>query len=126
MILTAPDDRRFQNGPAFRKGDPVDVTELADALGRTDVDELAADLIDQGWPLRSGDGAKPSSVAEVLASVGDDPQAARAALDAELAGGSPRKSLIRKLEVVIAGDPKTDPAPAGDDTAPEGADTKEP
>lgn len=98
MILTAPDDRRFQNGPAFRKGDPVDVAELADALGRTDVDELAADLLDQGWPE-----AKPAK--------------AKAA----------KKAASKKLSVTIKGSAtKTDPASAGDDTAPEGADTKEP
>lgn len=125
MILTAPDDRSFPNGPSYRRGDPVDVAELAAKLGRADVDELAADLLEQGWPLRSDGGAKPASVAAVLASVGDDPVAAQAALDAEQASGAPRKSLVRKLEVVIAGDPKTDPASAGDDTAPEGADPKE-
>lgn len=85
-VLTAPDDRQFQNGPRFAKGDPVDVDELAAAIGHSDAEALAADLIGQGWPERK----------------------------------AAKKAPAKKAA------PKTDPAPAGDDTAPEGADTKEP
>lgn len=122
MILTAPDDRSFPNGPSYQKGEPVDVGELAAAIGHPDAAALAEDLAAQGWPLRS-DGGKRASVADVLTSVGDDPQAAEAAIEAEKADGSPRKTLVAKLEIIAA--TKIDPAPAGDETAPDGADTKE-
>lgn len=82
-VLTAPDDRQFQNGPRYAKGDPVDVDELAAAIGHPDAKALAADLIEQGWKPAKAKAAKKAAT-------------------------------------------KTDPAPAGDDTAPEGADTKEP
>lgn len=85
-VLTAPDDRQFQNGPRFAKGDPVDVDELAAAIGHPDAEALAADLIEQGWPERK----------------------------------AAKKAPAKKAAT------KTAPAPAGDDTAPEGADTKEP
>ena len=85
-MLTAPDDRQFQNGPRYAKGDPVDVDELAAAIGHPDAKALAADLIEQGWPERK----------------------------------AAKKAPAKKAA------PKTDPALAGDDTAPEGADTKEP
>ncbi len=82
--LISPDDRQFQNGPRFAKGEEVDVAELAEAIGHPDAEALAADLIDQGWATK--------------------PAKAKGA-----------KKAARK----------TDPATAGDDTAPEGADTEE-
>ena len=94
-VLTAPDDRQFQNGPRYAKGDPVDVDELAAAIGHPDAEALAADLIGQGWPER---------------------KAAKKAPTKKAAKKAPTKKAATK----------TDPAPAGDDTAPEGADTKEP
>lgn len=116
MNLIAPDDRQFPNGPAYSKGDPVDVAALAEAIGHLDADALAADLIDQGWPQGSGSG-KPPKVADVMKDVGDDPVKAQAALDAENATDAPRTGLVKKLEIVIAGDSASanNPPDEGDD-----------
>lgn len=47
--------------------------------------------------------AKAPSVDEILAEVGDDKDKAAAALAAEQGVAKPRKSLVEKLEAVIAG-----------------------
>ena len=62
-VLTAPDDRQFQNGPRYAKGDPVDVDELAAAIGHPDAEALAADLIGQGWPERKAAKKAPAKKA---------------------------------------------------------------
>ena len=112
-VLTAPDDRQFQNGPRFAKGDPVDVDELAAAIGHPDAEVLAADLIEQGWPERKAAKKAPAK------------KAAKKAPAKKAAKKAPAKKAAKKAPAKKAA-PKTDPAPAGDDTAPEGADTKEP
>lgn len=74
MILTAPDDRQFPNGPAFAKGDPVDVAELAASLG-VDAAQLGADLLDQGWPkatAKKAAAAKKAAPKTSPAPAGDD------------------------------------------------------
>jgi hypothetical protein len=111
MILTAPDDRQFPNGPAFAKGDPVDVAELAAALG-VDAAQLGADLLDQGWPE-----AKASTSSATKA----DLIALAEAEGIDLAGAKTKAEIAAAIEAA-----KTSPAPAGDDTTPDkGDDTEE-
>jgi hypothetical protein len=60
VILTAPDDRSFPNGPSFAKGDPVDVAELAAVLG-VDAGALGESLVEQGWPKAKAAAAKKAA-----------------------------------------------------------------
>lgn len=53
------------------------------------------------WQVDSDAG---QTVAQVLAEVGDDPEKARAALDAENATAAPRKTLVSQLETIAARD----------------------
>ena len=69
--LIAPDDRQFQNGPRFAKGDAVDVAALAEAIGHADAEALAADLIDQGWATKAA--SKPGKKATKKAAAKTDP-----------------------------------------------------
>lgn len=69
--------------------------------------ETAALLAEQGW---SKSGAKPPTVADVLAQVGDDPVAAAAALADEQARDKPRPSLVDKLAAIAAVEPNNEGA----------------
>lgn len=69
----------------------------------TDVpDDKLQSWLDQGWLEVDAEGkllkaAKPPSIKDVLAEVGDDPEKAAAALEAEQAG-SARPTLVEKLQ----------------------------
>lgn len=69
--------------------------------------EAVAHLLRKGMvvPFKEPEPEKPKepSVKDILAAVGEDPEAARAALEAEQEkGDKARKSLVEGLEVVIA------------------------
>ncbi|XBB66860.1 hypothetical protein ABFU82_22550 [Nocardioides sp. WV_118_6] len=64
----------------------------------------------------------PSSVAEILAHVGDDPGRAQAFLDAERARRSPRGTLITRLEQLTAPRAADEPDPARKPDGPDAAD----
>jgi len=70
----------------------IDRDNEAAARLQTVVAELSAD--------------KPPTIAEILDTVGDDPEAARAALDIEQGTDSPRTTLVARLTQIIdtAGD----------------------
>jgi hypothetical protein len=46
--------------------------------------------------------SKPAKVEDILAEVGDDKEKAQAALDSEQGQTKPRKSLVEKLQAVLA------------------------
>jgi hypothetical protein len=77
-------------------GEPV---EVPNAVGQS--------LCEQVDNWRPVGGAQPT-VKEILAEVGDDPDAAEAALNAEQATDSPRPKLVGALEAVIASAPDPD------------------
>ena len=85
--------------------------------------EAVAHLLrkDMVVPFKEPEPEKPKepSVKDILAAVGEDPEAAAAALEAERAKVKPRTSLIDGLEAVIAaagdGDPDGDPDPGAGD-----------
>ena len=64
-------------------------------------DELGESLIEQVDAWEAVDGGR-STVTEVLADVGGDPDRARQALAIENESGKPRKSLVSRLEEIIA------------------------
>lgn len=67
------------------------------------------------------------TITEVLDWVGDDPERARAALDAEYASSNPRSTLITQLEAKEAPETEADAeAEDGDDTEPEADPEDEP
>jgi hypothetical protein len=63
---------------------------------------VAAELLEFEWPASTWqvdtDGGQ--TVAQVLAEVGDDPEKARRALDAEQSAPAPRKTLVSQLETI--------------------------
>lgn len=71
------------------KGEPVEVP-----------DNIAASMLEQETNWRAYKVSADDTVAGVLKAVGDDPDAARDALDAEKAGKN-RATLIEALEKVI-------------------------
>ena len=91
----------IETGQWLAPGDPVDVDE--DVAGHApDGDDPGAGLLAQTGNFVEADmGA--STVAKVLESVGENPDRAAAALAAEqVKGERARKSLIDKLEVIVA------------------------
>lgn len=71
--------------------DPDDTIEVDEAEAR----QLIADG-------RARYGVKaPTTVADILAAVGSDPDAAASALNAETASDKPRASLVSKLEQIV-------------------------
>jgi hypothetical protein len=75
---------------------------------RADAAEAAAAQAEQAAESTEG-----GTVAEVLAAVGDDPTAARAALDAEQAKDHPRSTLVARLEQIADSDADEAPTTAG-------------
>lgn len=90
VINTTESDRKLPDGTRVDRGKSADVD-----------DELAADLLDQGWVEAS---SAPASVADVLAEVGDDPVKAAAALAVEEGQANPRPTLTKKLTAIAATD----------------------
>lgn len=89
----------------FLPGEPVDVPE--EIAGRAPSGTLGDDDYDPGEGLLAQTGnfvegaVAASTVAEILAEVGDDPSKAAAALAAERARGDhARKTLITQLEAI--------------------------
>jgi hypothetical protein len=92
---------QIQTGQLLEPGDPVEVDE--DVAGRApDGDEPGEGLLAQTGNFVEAD-MSASTVAKVLESVGDDQERAAAALAVEQAkGDKARKSLIDKLEALVA------------------------
>jgi hypothetical protein len=92
----------IETGQWLEPGDPVEVDD--DVAGRPPAgDDPGAGLLAQTGNFVEAD-LSTSTVAKVLESVGDDPERAAAALAAEQAKGDrARKSLIEKLEALVAG-----------------------
>lgn len=82
---------QIENGQWLERGEPTEVdTDLADRLLEQTANFVEADM-------------SAATVADVLNAVGDDVARAEAALAAEQAkGDKARKSLIDKLEAIIA------------------------
>jgi hypothetical protein len=65
-----------------------------------EVEEAALSIYtDRGWVLAD---SGPVKVDDVLSQVGDDPERARLALEAERSGDKPRKSLVTALERIAS------------------------
>jgi hypothetical protein len=97
----------IDTGQWIDPGDPVEVDE--DVAGRSPSGTPGEDDYDPGAGLLAQTAnfaeadLSASTVAKVLESVGDDPARAEAALAAEQAkGDKARKSLIDKLEAIVA------------------------
>ena len=92
---------QIETGQWLEPGDPVDVDEAV--AGRAPQgDDPGEGLLAQTANFVEAD-MSASTVAKVLESVGDDPDRATAALAAEQAkGDKARKSLIDKLEAIVA------------------------
>ena len=67
-------------------------------------DEVGASLVEQVDAWQAVDDAGQSTVADVLAEVDGDPVRARRALAVENDSGKPRKTLVSRLEEIIATD----------------------
>lgn len=95
------DGVQIETGQWLAPGDPVDVDE--DVAGHApDGDDPGSGLLAQTGNFVEAD-MSASTVAKVLESVGEDPDRAAAALAAEQAKGErARKSLIERLEAIIA------------------------
>lgn len=98
---------QIETGQWLEPGDPADVDESvaghapSGTPGEDDYDP-GAGLLAQTANFVEAD-MSASTVAKVLESVGDDPSRAAAALSAEQAKGErARKSLIDKLEAIVA------------------------
>lgn len=91
----------IDTGQHLLPGEPVDVDEAV--AGRApEGDDPGEGLLAQTANFIEAD-MTASTVAKVLEGVGDDPERAAAALAAEqLRGDKARKSLIDKLEAIIA------------------------
>ena len=90
----------IDTGQWLEPGDPVEVDE--DVAGHApEGDDLGAGLLAQTANFIEAD-MTAATVAKVLDSVGDDPERAAAALAAEQLRDKPRKSLIDRLEAIIA------------------------
>lgn len=77
------------------EGEPRSYTEaVAEQAARDDEAALAAQEVALA--------AETETVADVLTRVGDDPDLARAALDAEQASDKPRKTLVDRLTTIAA------------------------
>lgn len=85
---------------------PIDHPDIEVGPGEVfdvDDDTLAASLRDQPDNFREiTDGANRSSVDEVLADVDGDPDRARVALALEQDQPKPRKTLVSRLEEIVA------------------------
>jgi hypothetical protein len=99
---------QIETGQWLDHGDPVEVDE--DVAGRSPSGTPGEDDYDPGAGLLAQTAnfveadLSASTVAKVLESVGDDPARAEAALAAEQAkGDKARKSLIDKLQALVAG-----------------------
>jgi hypothetical protein len=99
---------QIETGQWLDLGDPVEVDEKV--AGRSPSGTPGEDDYDPGAGLLAQTAnfveadMSASTVAKVLESVGDDPARAEAALAAEQAkGDKARKSLIDKLEALVAG-----------------------
>lgn len=118
-------DTDFRNDRWARAGATDEqLLDLATAHAAWPVEQQAAegtridsvsdwDLADELAGRRRADQAPDPSagnVQDVLDQVGDDPEKARAALDAEQASDKPRVTLVAKLEA-IAGPAEPEPAP---------------
>ena len=87
-------------------GKVVTVTEaFAEGIGAKVLDTPALDS--RGRPMSArdvGEQPKAGTVEEILASVGDDPAKAAAALEAEKAGKN-RKTLVEPLTAIVEANP---------------------
>lgn len=92
---------QIETGQVLRPNEPADVDEAV--AGRPpDGDDPGEGLLAQTGNFVEAD-MSAATVADVLAGVGEDPDRAAAALAAEQAkGGRSRKSLIDKLEALVA------------------------
>lgn len=82
----------------------VDTGQCVEAGETAEVpDELGKSLVQQVDVWEPADGGT-KNVDEVLADVGDDPVRARRALALEHEADKPRKSLVSRLEEIIASD----------------------
>lgn len=73
--------------------------ETDDGPVAEELDAVIGQLVDDGLVTETpADGVPEGTVEEVLAWIGDDPERALAALDAENARRPTRKSLIKRLE----------------------------
>lgn len=91
------------------EGDPEAASLFAAAghrIGREDALRfgLVKPTKDEKQMLQAEEKAAEQTVDEILADVGDDPEKARLALEAEQGQEKPRKSLVAKLEKVAAGE----------------------
>jgi hypothetical protein len=92
---------QIETGQWLDPGDPVEVDEAV-AGHAPEGDDPGGGLLAQTGNFVEAD-MSASTVAKVLESVGDDPAKAAAALSAEQAkGDKARKSLIDKLEALVA------------------------
>lgn len=88
---------------SFDKGAVVEVDdELADHVNR-DSPGVLKPVKDAKKQKDTPPAANAGSVDEVLARVGEDPDQAAEALEAEQAASNPRSTLIAGLEAVLAG-----------------------
>ena len=91
---------QIDTGQWLEPGDPVEVDE--DVAGHApEGDDPGAGLLAQTANFIEAD-MTAATVAKVLDAVGDDPERAAAALVAEQLRDKPRKSLIDRLEAIIA------------------------
>lgn len=75
---------------------------LPDSLDQGRVKQLAEEgVLEKVKAAKSEDsGPKPGTVEFILNEVGDDPEKAKAALEAEQAEDKPRSTLVEKLEAI--------------------------
>lgn len=88
-------DGNFEEGSRDAQYVPIDGSSLAEPGDPGTEAEVT--------PVEEAPEEDPASgtISEILANVGDDPVKAQAALDAENATGSPRATLVSKLEAII-------------------------
>lgn len=106
-VGTTVKDRDLVDGkvdePVIQEGDRVQ-----NVTGDYDVEPVSAEDVDvvenPAFPPVETSDVPSGTIKKVLAWVGDDKDRAQAALDAENADESPRKSLVEKLEEMILTD----------------------
>ena len=98
VMYVGPHDEVYvpELGTTVSQGDPVEVTDPG----------LLERLLDQPANWQAPGSRNDPTVDDILSAVGDDPDAARAALAAEQNRPKPRKSLVSKLEEIIDAEPK--------------------
>lgn len=98
LVILCGDDGVYRH---LYQGAVVDAAVAKDRLQQLAKDGMVVKQQDDGDTKPAGD-----TVAEVLASVGEDREKAAAALAAENAKPDPRPSLIKKLTAIAEPDPQ--------------------